>query len=103
MKYIIIGLILIGIGTVSRFFPNIISGYSTLSQHERENSVKNGFPTFFSIMISLMGIVSILGYLMSIWLEDPSIAKNTVMISILVGALIILVIGNFLISKNQNN
>ena len=103
MKYIILGLILIGVGIISRRFPNIISGYSTLSQHDIENSVKNGFPKFFSIMISLMGVASIIGYLMSIWLGDASIAKNTVMISILVGALTILTIGNFLISKKQNN
>lgn len=103
MKYLIIGLIFIGVGIIATFFPNLIAGYSNLSEHEREKSIRNGFPMFFSIMISLMGIVTIIGYLMSIWLENPSVAQNTAMFSILVGALTILIIGNFLIRKNQRN
>ncbi|WP_439490092.1 DUF3784 domain-containing protein [Algoriphagus sp.] len=102
MKYIAIGLIFIVISIVVKFFPNVISGYNTLSQNERQSSAKRGFPKFFSFILCMMGVASILSYLISIWLDTPSIAKNALVISVLIGAITIVVSGKLLISNNNS-
>ncbi len=99
MKFLIIGIILLVIGILVKFFPNILAGYSTLSQRERENAEINRLPFISSLIFTLMGLLIIVGYFASLWLDQPELRTNIGMFVILGGMVAILLIGNLLTNK----
>lgn len=102
MGAIISGVIFLAVGLTVRVYPNILAGYNNLSQKEQENAVNNRLPFFGFILFTAMGIISILAYAFSIWLENPKISSNTTVIVTLAGAVIAVVGGNYLKSSRIN-
>ncbi len=49
-----LALVFFAVGIIVRFFPNILAGYSQLSQRERENTKANGLPAFASTVFVIM-------------------------------------------------
>lgn len=96
MEAIILGTLFLIIGLIVRVFPNILAGYSSLSQSERENAEKNNLPFFAFLLFGLMGVVTIIGYPVSIWLENPKLSLRILIIVSFVGMIIAVVGGNIL-------
>lgn len=99
MKFLIIGITFLVIGILVKVFPNILAGYSSLSQRERENAEINRLPTIMSLIFTLMGLLIIVGYFASLWLDQPELRTNIGMFVILGGAVVIVVLGNLLTNK----
>ncbi len=93
MSTIILGVGFIAIGILINLFPNLIAGYSTLSQKERENVKTNGLSRFMQIGISSMGVVIIAGHFIAQLMEEPSLSKNINVFVILAGAVIFIIFG----------
>jgi hypothetical protein len=102
MENIILGLLFMAIGILLKFFPNLLAGYSQLSQGDKENAIQNGLPTFGFLVFGLMGIIIFSGYFISIWLELPALPKQILMIVTLLGIITIIVGGNILVNKRSN-
>ncbi len=99
MEYLIIGILFLVIGILVKFFPNILAGYSNLSQWERENTKTNRLPTITSLIVTIMGLIFIAGHFASIWLEQPELKSTIGMVVILGGAVAIVFLGNLLTNK----
>ncbi|PRY87607.1 DUF3784 domain-containing protein [Mongoliibacter ruber] len=95
MKNIYIALIFMGIGILVKLFPNLIAGYSTLSQREKENVKENGFPTFMMFGFFIMGAVIIAGYFIAIWLDKPALNDSLGIFVTLIGAVVFVVAGQW--------
>jgi hypothetical protein len=93
MSTLILGVGLIAIGVLINLFPNLIAGYNTLSQKERENVKTNGLSRFMQIGISSMGVVIIAGHFIAQLMEEPSLSKNINVFVILAGAVILIIFG----------
>jgi uncharacterized membrane protein len=102
METILTGLIFIAIAILLKFFPNLLAGYSQLSQREKENALKNGLPTFVFIVFSIMGLLVIGGYFISIWLDNPPLSTSINIAVILIGAVVMIVFGKILINRRTN-
>ena len=68
MEGVYIALLFLGLGALVRKFPNLIAGYGSLSQREKEKAVKNGALVYISWMFILMGVLTILGHLAGVFL-----------------------------------
>lgn len=99
MKYLIIGIILLVIGILVKFFPKILAGYSNLSQRERENAEINRLPFILSLITSLMGLLIIVAYFASLWLGRPELRTNIGMFVILGGLVAGVIVANLLTNK----
>ncbi|PZX56832.1 uncharacterized protein DUF3784 [Algoriphagus ratkowskyi] len=99
METIFIGLFYIAIGVLTKFFPNLIAGYSHLSQREKENAVINGFHKFVMSVFIAMGVLVVAGYSISIWLNNPPLGTGVFVAVTLLGAVIIIVFGSRFTSK----
>ncbi|WP_339865311.1 DUF3784 domain-containing protein [uncultured Algoriphagus sp.] len=95
METIYIGLFFIAVAVAVRFYPGVLAGYNSLSNREKENASANGLPIFASIVFGAMGVISIAGYLASIWLNKPSLSGIWILVTI-VGMIVLLVFGNIL-------
>lgn len=93
MSTIFLGLSFIAIGVLINLFPNLIAGYNTLSQKERENVKTNRLSRFMLIGFSIMGVVIIAGHFIAQLMETPSLSKNLNLFVILSGAVIFIVFG----------
>ena len=99
MGALIIGTLFLVIGLLVRVYPNVLAGYSSLSQSERDNAEKNGLQFYAFLLFSLMGIVSLIGYPLSIWLERPTLSTGIPAKVSVVGMIIAVVGGNILINN----
>lgn len=63
MAAIYTGLFLIGLGFLVKAFPNLISGYNTMSQKQRENVDIKGLSTFIRNGLIVIGMTVIIGYI----------------------------------------
>lgn len=102
METVITGLIFIAIAIMLKFFPNLLAGYSQLSQGEKENALKNGLHTFAFTVFSIIGLLVIGGYFISIWLENPPLSSSINITVIFIGAVVMIVFGNILINRRKN-
>ena len=93
MSTLILGAGFIAIGILINLFPNLIAGYSSLSQKERENVKTNGLPRFIQIGFSSMGVVIIAGHFIAQLMEEPSLSKNINVFVILAGAVKLIIFG----------
>ncbi len=101
MEALIIGMLFLILGLVIRAHPNILAGYGSLSQSERDNAEKNGLRFYGFLLFILMGVVTLLGYLASIWLETPKLSTTIAMIATMVGMVVAVVGGNFLVNNRS--
>lgn len=97
---IVVGTLYLIIGLVVRVFPNILAGYSSLSNREKENADKNGLRFYASVLFLIMGSVALIGYPISIWLENPGLSVGIVVIVTIAG-LVISVIGGGILTNNR--
>ena len=102
MGSIISSIIFLAIGLIVRVYPNILAGYNNLSQKERENAERNGLPFYGFLLFTAMGVISLLSYLVSLWLEDPKLSSGITLIVTLAGVIIAVVGGNYLINNRIN-
>lgn len=93
MSTLFLGIVFIAIGGLINLFPNLIAGYSTLSQKERENVKINGLSRFMLIVFSSIGVVIIAGHFIAHLMEEPSFSKNLNLLVILSGAVTLIVFG----------
>lgn len=93
MSTIFLGISFIAISILINLFPNLIAGYNTLSQKERENVKTNGLSRFMLIGFTIMGVVIIAGHFISQLMEAPSLSKNLNLFVILSGAVIFIIFG----------
>jgi len=99
MEILIIGIIFLAVGILVKVYPNLLAGYSNLSQKDREIAHSNRFATIMSLIFILMGLLVIVGHFASLWLDQPEL-KSTIGIAVILGgAVAIVVIGNLLINK----
>lgn len=95
MQNLYVGLIFITVGILVKLFPNLIAGYSTLSQREKENVKMNGFSTFMMVGFFIMGTVIFAGHFIAIWLGKPSLNSNLGLFVTLIGAVVFVVAGQW--------
>jgi hypothetical protein len=76
MGAIVIGAIFLAIGLTVRVYPNILAGYGNLSQKERETAETNGLPFFGFLLFTAMGVITLLSYGVSLWLNDPNLSSK---------------------------
>ncbi|WP_339754959.1 DUF3784 domain-containing protein [Algoriphagus aquimarinus] len=98
MESIYIGSLFIVLGILIKFFPGLLAGYNNLSNREKENAETNGLPTFSAIVFGAMGLISISGYFIGIWLDRPSLSNLWVLVTI-VGMIVLIVFGNMLVNR----
>ncbi|MFD2202607.1 DUF3784 domain-containing protein [Shivajiella indica] len=94
MESIYTGLFFIAIGILVKLFPNLMAGYNQFSQKEKENAIANGLPTFGSAVFVVMGLLSISGYFLGIWLDQPGIGMVISLGVTLLGVVVLIVFGN---------
>lgn len=94
MVSVFIGVLFIAIGILVKKFPNLMAGYNQLSQKEKENAIANGLPTFGCTVFVVMGLFSISGYFMGIWLDQPGIGDGLGLMVTLIGVVVLIVFGN---------
>lgn len=93
------GVLYLIIGFVVRVYPNIIAGYNSLSQRDQERASKNGLRFFAFVLFSLMGVLCIVSYPVSLWLEMPNLSTGVSVIVTLLGVVIFIVFGNLLANR----
>jgi drug/metabolite transporter (DMT)-like permease len=96
-----LALVFFAVGIVVRFFPNILAGYSQLSQRERENAKANGLPAFASTVFIIMGMLVIGGYLVGGWMDRPELSRTIGILVTLVGVVVLIVFGNIYAKKSM--
>lgn len=99
MESIYIGSLFIVLGILIKVFPNLLAGYNSLSYREKVNAEANGMPTFAAIVFGSMGLISIAGYFIGIWLDRPSLSNIWVLVT-LVGMIVLIVFGNILVNRS---
>lgn len=99
MDALIAGVLYLIIGFVVRVYPNIIAGYNSLSRRDQEKATNNGLPLFAFVLFSLMGVLCIISYPVSIWLEMANLSAGVSVIVTLLGAVIFIVFGNLLANR----
>ncbi|SNS16705.1 protein of unknown function [Belliella buryatensis] len=100
MEGVYIALLFLGLGALVRKFPNLLAGYGSLSQREKEKAVKNGAPVYISWMFILMGVLTILGHLAGVLLDMPNLGQGVGLLVTMFGAVLIIILGNRLIHKD---
>ncbi|MCH7409481.1 DUF3784 domain-containing protein [Belliella sp. DSM 111904] len=82
---IITALTLIALGFLVKVFPNLIAGYNTMSQRQKENVDIEGLSTFMRNALVLLGVVVIVGHYVLKWLALASALSYFVPGIILIG------------------
>lgn len=84
---IIFGLIMIGTGFLVKFFPNLISGYNTMTKAQKENVDIEGLSNYMRKGFIAMGIIIILGPYILKWMGFTMIADSLIPAVILIGVI----------------
>jgi membrane associated rhomboid family serine protease len=98
----IAGIIFIALGVLVRFFPNLLAGFNQLSNKERDKAKQNGLPKFASYILIGMGLINLLGYFYSIWLDQPSLTGTITTFTAIVGMVILVVFGNLIANRRTS-
>ncbi|UZD22228.1 DUF3784 domain-containing protein [Algoriphagus halophytocola] len=99
MEALIFGTLYLTIGILVRKFPNLLAGYNSLTQSDRENAKKNGLQFYASLLFSLMGILAFTGYPLSIWLDSPQLIVGIPIMVTIVGMILAIVGLNLLVNN----
>ena len=98
----IVGIIFMALGVLVRFFPNLLAGYNQLSQDDRDKAKQNGLTKFASITFMGMGVINIFGYILSIWLDQPTLNGTIITFTTIVGAVIMIIFGNLIANRRTS-
>lgn len=90
---IIFGLLFIFIGSIIKISPNLVSGYNTMSEKEKENVEIDKLAGLYQIGFIAIGLITIGCYYLFMWLKLVDIAQSMIIVPILVGILILLIMG----------
>jgi hypothetical protein len=82
---LIFGLIMMGLGLLVKAYPDLISGYNTLTREQKQNVDIEGLSAFMRNGFLLMGILIIAGYSLFNWLGFAVIANSVTPVVTLVG------------------
>jgi hypothetical protein len=99
---IIISIIFIGIGILVKSNPNLISGYSTMSEEEKQNVDILGLSTLLRNGFILIALVNILVYFTFYFLKLKFYADSSLIFT-LFGGIIIIVIQSNKYDKNKKS
>lgn len=86
--------ILLGIAIKNGKMYFLIAGYNTMPKEEQEKYDIKGIATVFRNGMFGTAILIIIGYFISIWLNNPQLEFYVVIISVLIGVTYILVVSN---------
>ncbi len=89
MGVLVTGIFLIVLGFLVKAFPNLIAGYNTMSQRQKENVDIEGLSTFMRNALLLLGALVILGNYVLKWLEFSYVLSYYTPGIILVGVALI--------------
>lgn len=98
----ITGLSLIGIGFLVKAFPDLISGYSTMTKEQKANVDIKGFSSFIKKGFIVIGLTIIVGYYFFNWIGLSMIANSIILISVL-GGTFILSVKSRKFDRNESN
>jgi len=93
---VLISLLFIFLGILVKYGKMyfLIAGYNTMSEKEKSRyNIKKLGNLFGNVMFAMAGIV-LLGYFLSIWLNDPSFEYISVPIAVIVGVPYLIIKGN---------
>lgn len=88
---LIVGLFFIGIGFLVKAFPNLISGYNTMTKEQQENVDIESLSSLMKNSFIAIGVIIIVGSYFFNWIGLPMIASFLILISILGGVTIMIV------------
>ncbi|MCH7403790.1 DUF3784 domain-containing protein [Belliella kenyensis] len=89
MMALITGIILISLGLLVKTFPNLITGYNTMTQKEKEKVDIGRFSSFMRNAFIIMGLTVALGHNLLLWFGLDSVASYFVQAVIIGGVLVI--------------
>jgi hypothetical protein len=82
---LIFGLIMMGLGLLVKAYPDLISGYNTMTREQKQNVDIEGLSIFMRNGFVFMGIIIIAGYALFNWLGLAVIANSMIPVVTLVG------------------
>ena len=88
---LIVGLFMIGIGSLVKSAPNLIAGYNTMPKEKKENVDIEGLSTFMRNGLIGIGLSIIIGYYLFEWLGFTMTANSITLIVPLVGITILVI------------
>jgi hypothetical protein len=86
---LIIAVVFVGIGFFVKAFPDLISGYSTMTEEEKKHVDIDGLSLYMKKLFIYMGIVIFIGYLFFYWINWLIIANSMILIVTFLGILIL--------------
>lgn len=98
----IIGLFFIGIGFLVKAFPNLISGYNTMTKEQKGNVDIESLSSLMKNSFIAIGLTIIVGSYFFNWIGFPLIASFVIIGSIL-GGVIIMIVKSRKFYKDQSN
>lgn len=101
---IVTGLLLIGLGFLVRWKPDLLAGYNTLSQSKKENVDIEGLSKFARNGLITMGLLVILGFYLLKWLGWEKLTDIVLLAIILPGSLLMVLLARrYDYNKKKNN
>lgn len=95
---ILVAIILIACGFLAKKYPNLIAGYNTLSQVEKDKININELSTFLKQLLIGLGIITIINYSVLSFLNFSEVLILNINTTVLI---IVLVIGLIYASTNK--
>ena len=87
--HLITGLIFIGLGFLIRAFPGMIAGYNTMPADKKKNVDIEGLSRYVRNVMILMGLGTIVFYLVFLWLGWTYMANMVIFMVVLVGSMVL--------------
>ncbi|KEO72304.1 DUF3784 domain-containing protein [Anditalea andensis] len=91
---LIAGMLIIGTGFFVKLFPNLISGYNTMTKAQKDNVDIEGLSTYIRNGFIAIGLIIIFGYYTFKWIGMIMIANTFILIVILIGIMYIVIRAN---------
>lgn len=88
---LLVGLLMIGIGFLVKFSPNLIAGYNTMPKDIKKNVDIEGLSTYLRNGFIVIGLTIIVGYFLFKWIGFTMIANSMIPIVTLVGVTILVI------------
>lgn len=86
--------IILGIAIKNGKMYNLIAGYNTMTKEQQKKYNIEGIAVVFRNGLFAIAILNCIGYLISLWLNNPQIEFYTIIFSVLIGVTYILVLSN---------
>lgn len=99
MEGLYIALLFLVLGALVRKFPNLIAGYGSLSQKEKENAIYNGLSVYYSWIFFTMSGLTLIAYVVGILIDRPNLGSGVGLIVTLLGAVVLIIVGNMMVQR----